>query len=237
MHVARCELEMPQQLAGRAAQSDDRIRVQVIALAAVGIEVGFRIADPPIQGVRLRVIGAGHPGAGAAALPRITGPGLVPGYARPRNRVESPPFLPGVCVVGCDEPTAVFRRRADACHDQIPQREWSCADVRAGIGRIDCCFPGHLAGGGFERGQFRVPGTDEDVVVEHGDTAILADGSLPASYSFVRMLVHPDAVTVRGVQRDDGGRRDRHEQNSVTHDRRRLDLVRRILELHHPTQA
>ncbi len=49
--------------------------------------------------------------------------------------------------------------------------------------------------------------------------------------------MQPDAVSVRGIQRDDGGRRNGHEEDSVAHHRGAFDLFGDGVELHHPAQC
>src|SRR6185295_17044104 len=57
------------------------------------VPVGRGIAGAEVYEVRLGVVRAAVPHAGAAGLPRIAGPRVVPFFTRPRNRVEAPQFL------------------------------------------------------------------------------------------------------------------------------------------------
>ena len=77
---------MPFALARGRIERHHRTREQVIALANLGIAIGPGIADRPIKHVQVRIVAAGQPTRSAAALPTIAQPGIVPEFARPRER-------------------------------------------------------------------------------------------------------------------------------------------------------
>jgi hypothetical protein len=67
---------MPFQLAGFRIQRDDRIRIQIVAVALVAEIIRRRVAYAPIQRVGFLVVGAGQPAAAPAGIARIAGPAL-----------------------------------------------------------------------------------------------------------------------------------------------------------------
>ena len=96
--VVRRELVVPLQLAGVGVERDDAVAVQVVAEPRAAVPVGRRIAGAEEHEVRLGVVGAGVPDAGAAGLPRLARPGLVARLAGTGNRVEAPDLLAGLRV-------------------------------------------------------------------------------------------------------------------------------------------
>src|SRR4029450_5294352 len=64
----RRELVMPSELPGVGVDRDDRGGVEIVTLAVVAEIAGRRIADAPVNQIRLRVVAAGHPRR--AATPR-----------------------------------------------------------------------------------------------------------------------------------------------------------------------
>ncbi len=235
--VAGSKLEVPEEFPGRTLQGDDRTGIKVVARAAAGVEVRLRVADPPVDGVGLRIVGPGHPGTSPPHLPRIPFPRLMPGLSRPGNRIEPPARLARPRIVSSDESPAVARSRPDTRDDQPIQRQRRRADVGGGIVAIDDCFPRNLASRGAQRCQLRVPGSDVHLVIQQGDAAILADRPLPATYALIGMLVHPDAMAVHAIERHHTCRGNCHEQHTVAHYWGGFDLVGVAVELNDPAQS
>src|SRR5215469_9235097 len=75
-HVVVDLLPMPLQLARFRIQRQDRVGVEIVAIAILAIEVGAGIAGPVENRVRLRVVAAGQPRAATAELPGFAGPAL-----------------------------------------------------------------------------------------------------------------------------------------------------------------
>src|SRR4051794_19261494 len=96
-------LEMPLQGARVGVERDQAVRVQVVALAPVAIPIRPRISRAPVDGVRLRLVGAGHPGGGRAGLPALALPGIVARLPLGGNGVEAPGALAGFRVIRVDE--------------------------------------------------------------------------------------------------------------------------------------
>ena len=84
VHVVRRELVVPLERAGVGVERDDRVGVEVVAVAIVAVEIGAGIAGAPVDQVERRIVGAGDPGGAAAALPRVAFPGLAALLARAR---------------------------------------------------------------------------------------------------------------------------------------------------------
>ncbi len=58
MHVVGRELEVPLQLAGLGIKRDDRVGVEIVARPIVSDQVVAGIADRPVEGVKLLVVGS-----------------------------------------------------------------------------------------------------------------------------------------------------------------------------------
>ena len=94
--VVRRELVVPLQLAGVGVERDDAVAVQVVAETLAAVPVGRGIAGAEVDEVRLGVVRAAVPDAGAAGLPRVARPRLVAGLALAGDRVEAPDFFAGL---------------------------------------------------------------------------------------------------------------------------------------------
>ena len=73
--VVGAVLEVPLVCAVVRVECQDRAGVEVVALADLAVEVGRGVADAPVQGVELGVVGAGDPGRAAAGEPGVALPG------------------------------------------------------------------------------------------------------------------------------------------------------------------
>src|SRR5215471_15126406 len=124
MDVMRGELKMPPALARVRVECDHRTTEKVITFAHLAIEIRPRIADAPIQGVRLGIICAGHPGGRPAAAPAIPLPGIVAELAWTGNRIEAPQAFPRHRIVGIDKAADSKLGAGDAGDDLVPQRQW-----------------------------------------------------------------------------------------------------------------
>src|SRR6185503_19236515 len=149
-----------------------RVAVQVVALAALAVIVGTGIADAVIREVELRIVGARHPDAGAAALPRVAGPRVVAALAGPRNGVEAPRALPGLRVVGVDEAADAVLAAGDADNHLVLD------DERRDGGRVplrevfERRVPDDRAGLHVERQQVRVERRHEEAIAEDAESPV-----------------------------------------------------------------
>src|SRR3954466_6550426 len=60
------------------------------------------VANAPVDGFGVLVIGAGHPGRAAARLPVVSAPGVMPRLALTGNGEGTPQFLAVIRIVGDD---------------------------------------------------------------------------------------------------------------------------------------
>ena len=97
------ELEVPLQLPGVGVERHNRIGVEIVSGANVGVPVGARVADPPIGEIELGVVGAGEPNGASPRLPGIVFPGLMAGLAGAGDGVELPDLLARLRVVSRQE--------------------------------------------------------------------------------------------------------------------------------------
>jgi hypothetical protein len=96
-------LEVPDALARRGAQAEDRVGEEVVAVAVGAVEVIGRRARGRVQKAALLVERDARPGVGAATvLPRAFRPGVVAELARVRDGVECPLLRAGVDVERTD---------------------------------------------------------------------------------------------------------------------------------------
>src|SRR5579863_8577697 len=108
----RSELEIPLQFAGVGIQRHYAVAVEIVAAPVATMKIGAGISHAPVGQIRNGIIRPCHPDRGAAVHPGITGPGLMSGLARSRNRVEAPSFPTGSRIVGCDVTAdAIFATR------------------------------------------------------------------------------------------------------------------------------
>ena len=126
----RRELVVPLQPAGVGVERDDRIGVEVVAGPLLGFQSGPGLPTPQYVRLSVGIVRAGHPDRAAAVLPRLGSqyvvgvrrarlPGLMPGFARPGNRVEAPDLLSRARVVGGDEAANAVLAAADADDDLV----------------------------------------------------------------------------------------------------------------------
>src|SRR5207249_1039878 len=100
-------------------ESEDRIRVQVIALAHVRVP-GCWVAHPEECQVQRRVVGRREPDGPSAILPRLTRPRLYTGFPRRWNRVGPPQLLTAVRIEGGDEAAYPHLTGTTRAQDNFP---------------------------------------------------------------------------------------------------------------------
>src|SRR5207245_1764470 len=103
VHVVRRVLEVPFLRAGIRIESDQAVRIEIVALAHIAVPVGSRIPRTPVDGVALRIVSARHPGGGGPGFPALAFPGFVPRLALGGDGVEAPQPLAGLGVIAIDK--------------------------------------------------------------------------------------------------------------------------------------
>ena len=136
---------MPLQLAGRRVERDDRVAVEVRALAIAAVVVGRRRADRRVDDAALGVDGEERPDVGARSiLPALAFPRLDARLAGARHGVKRPEQLAGPRVPSADVAVEARARRLlavvaagddDVLVDRRRRREAEAAvDVAADAG-------------------------------------------------------------------------------------------------------
>ena len=219
-------LEVPLEAPGRRIEREDRIGVEVVALALGAVVVGARVAGRPVERLQRRVERSGEPRGGAAALDgRAAPPRLGARFPARGDRPESPRFLAGHAIEGGHEAADTFVAARDPRHDQRAD------DQRGGRGPVVLPpvghgrFPQQVAGEAVEREQVRVVGDHEDAIAVHRHAAVDAGGGVAGQALRARPLIVPDAAPgpgVQGVALVGAG----HVHDAVDDDRRHLQARR-----------
>ncbi len=147
-----------------AIERQDRIGVEVVAVAVVAVEIGAGIADRPVERVELRIVRAGHPG-GAATRARANSPSRFPNPARrasARSRIAR--LLCRSLIEGGDESAHALIAARGAGDDQIAddERRGGAVVVLMPVGHLG--FPEQLAVEAVQRDHVRVVGQHEDAI-------------------------------------------------------------------------
>ncbi len=216
MVIPRRELEVPDELARRGLQGNDRIGVEVVAVAHGGIVVGLGIADAPEKQIRLGVIGAGHPGGSPALLPGVPRPTVVMRIARLGDGVEGPAQLSGGGIVRVQQAVSLLEAGAD--HDQIAHGQWRRTDP-VPVLLLHTRLPQRLAGVCRQGNQARIPGTEEQAVAQQRDTPVYRRADILDSRRRSRGVVCPDALPGARIHRYYLTRRESEEHDAVSNHR------------------
>ena len=170
----RSELEMPARRAGVPVQRDQGAGVQVVAGARVAVPIRPRIVDAPINQVELGIVGARHPGGSTAGLPRVTGPGFVAGFARPRDCPKAPCPPARLRIVGIHEASHARLAAANAHHHFAAngERRHRHAIARLVVGHL--CGPPFLPALDVERHQ---------IAIERGDVQLVVQDRWPTAHA------------------------------------------------------
>ena len=124
MDVVRCELEIPFELAGLRFERQDRVGVEIVALAIVAVVIETGIAGRPVHEIELRIVRARHPGGAAAMLRLLALPGFGTGLTRRSARSRSARLpCPVVGVVRRDESAHTFVATGGSGDHQIADDE------------------------------------------------------------------------------------------------------------------
>ena len=240
--VVAHDLVVPDALSGGGSQREHAVAEEVGAVAVAAPEVPRRRAgrqeDEPA-----RVVDADPAPRVRAAdgLPRVGGPGVVAGLARPRDRVERPPDRAGAHVVGADvagEPKGPAPRgrecRGSAGRDRRRPASWRARRGRLGRARAlragprgrPCrsrarafpCAPRARTGTARRcRGRARPrPSRQYDDAAIHAERVLLGPGG--------EGVEAPQLASGRGVESEGLQPRRRRVEDAVHHDRVALDL-------------
>src|SRR5690348_8383682 len=116
-------------LAGRGIEPQHGAGIEIVARMQ-GTRPWRGVADAPIDGLGVLVVGAGHPGRTTARLPVVALPGVMAGLALARNG-EGPPQLLAVLGIEGRDITADAEFAAGAADN-----DFSVDDQQ--IGRASC---------------------------------------------------------------------------------------------------
>ncbi len=210
-------LVVPDQLAGRGAERQDRGQVEVVATAGAAPRaiVHARVAGPDVEQVELGVEGHGIPDRAAeTGFPeRVRRPGLggalelrmlVGAVLAGRHGVEAPGQLSGVEMIGGEVAAHAEIGTAIADHDQVAHDARRSGD-RVGLAEVGGPdAPERVAIVGVERDQPSVEGAQVDASMGVGHAAIHDVAArmpgLPARHLGV---VPPELASGPGVQGED----------------------------------
>ena len=214
-------LVTPGNLAGLHVDGDGGRREQVVALAHMAVPRAG-VAGAEISQAGLGVVGAAHPGGGAAGFPGLAGPGGVGGAADAVflavlvahvafNRGAGPDQLASFRVARINAAD-----HAELATGQAGQQQ-AVSDQRSGGGAVasgvivDFFFPDHFAGVLVQRHQLGVERGEDHQVVKQGRTPV---HHVAARHDAFRqaVLVLPELLAGLGVQRVQArvGSRDKH---------------------------
>ena len=235
---------MPLQLARVRIERDDAVAVEVVAEARAAVPVGRGVAGAEVDEVRLRVVRAAVPHAGAARLPRVAGPRLVAGLALAGDRVEAPDLPAVFRVERRDVPANAEIAAGHADDDLVLDDD---GRVRDGVFLGDLLaelrggdVPDDLARLRVDRDQMRVDRAHVERVAQNRQPAAHAAAARPRR-DLRLVLERPERPAGHGVERDDlidalHGRSLQRVEHAVHDERRRLEFLER-LRLPHPLQV
>src|SRR5262245_25229366 len=204
VRIIRSHLVMPDHFAGLGPNSDDRIRVEVVAFPVDRIP-RRRIADAPEYEVELGIIGAGDPGRAAAGLPGLLvgGPGLGALLTAFGDRIGAPQRLAGLRIEALEIAAyAVFGARDAGDHHAV--RDQRCDRHRVAVlGVLGFGAPDLLAGLLVERDHIGVERGAVELAVEQR-TATIDDAAADDPCRLRRIFDHglPDFLAGQGIDRD-----------------------------------
>src|SRR6185437_2341652 len=105
-----------------------------------------RVADAPINGLGVLVVGAGHPGGAAAGLPVVAFPGVMAGLALAGDGEGSPQLLAVFGIEGRDITADTELAAGAADNDFAVDDQRHQGHVLPLLVVLDLLVPDHLAG-------------------------------------------------------------------------------------------
>src|SRR3954467_3959766 len=103
VYIVRRELKIPFQFSRVRFDCQYTSCIEIVTGAGISHKIGCRVAGGPEQGVKLRIICAGHPGCGTSVQIGITWPTGGSEFSRPRNSPETPFQLASQRIIGGDK--------------------------------------------------------------------------------------------------------------------------------------
>ena len=168
------ELVVPLQGARARIDGDQRVGVEIVALAVVTVIIRIRIAGAPVQEIELGIVGAGHPRAAAAAFQHtgVGGPRLAAPLPKTGNGVEPPDALARCRIVGVEKaPGGIFT--AGDPDDHLAVDHERCQGRRVpGLVVSQDDVPKNPSGRAVERQQMRVERDHEQAMVKHAEASV-----------------------------------------------------------------
>ena len=227
----RCELVVPPQPAGVGIERDDTVAVKIVAEALAAVPVGSGIPGSKVDEIRVGIIRAAVPHAGAACLPGVARPGVMSGLAWPRNRVEAPHLLARLDVEGGNETAnaAISARHAD---DDLVLDDERCVRDRVLVHRPrGLSVPDHPARLRVDRKQVSIDGAHEERIAEDRKSATDAAAARPRLRRR-GVLERPEHAASHSVERHDlvpslDRRALQRVQNPIDGQCRRLEFLER----------
>ena len=212
-------LVMRRDLAAGDVERDHGRGIQVVAAAGCA-DPRPRVARAPVRDPRCGIIVAGEPRRHAAVFPCIAGPGFVPRFARPRDRIGLPHGFPGSGVECRDKPADAEFAAGNADHDLALRNQWRHRHVIPGQVILDLRFPAYFAGFRVQRDEERIDGGEVHGIAIQRDPTVRRVHLQQIFGQFA--TVAPDQIAAARVDREDLVLRGGHEHDAVVHERRRL---------------
>jgi hypothetical protein len=172
--VVRGVLVVPPYLAVVRVHGDNGVGVEVVALTDASVEVGRRVAGPPVQEIQLQVVGARDPAVCTTPRPGLTvfGPGVGPGLPRLRHGVRPPGASSGVDIEGVEVAAHPEFPAGAPYDDQVLHDEGGERSALTGPHITVRLVPDRLPSDAVEREHMGVQGDEDDLPVGHGDPAV-----------------------------------------------------------------
>ena len=196
-------LVVPLQFPAVGIQGHDAIGIEIVSGPVFPVEVGGRIAHPPVDQVQLRIVGARHPGGAAAIFPTVALPGFVALFSWPGDGPEPPGPPAGPGVEGVQIAPMGRVAPGDPDHDLVLDHQGRARDVAAALlHALDLDVPDLLPCLGVQRHQAVVDRPHEDQAVAQGHPPV--PGAIEeAELLGLRMVIVPKLLAGDGIQRED----------------------------------
>ena len=212
-------VEVALDLAGVRIEDQRAVGEQVVTKAHVTVEVRTGVADGPVQGVGVLVVGTRDPGRTATVLPAFAGPGVVAWLARAGNRVGLPHRGTGVGIDRRD-PAANAVLGAGSTEDDLARQCHRHDGEGFGVGVVtQLLVPDHLTGLVVERNDMRVERGQIDLVLVYGNATVhYVAAQLREHIARQLALVLPVDLASGAVDREHLVVRAGHVDRAVDHD-------------------
>ena len=226
------ELVVPAHLSRVGVERQQGIAVEVVAEPDITVEIWTGVSGSIEHEVRVRIVGAGRPHAGAGRGADVR-PGVPSWFPRPRNGHRPPDALAGLHVVGVDETGNQVLPAGDT-DDELVLDDERCD--RRGVAFLvldDLGVPQHGAGARVQRDDVGVERGHEEAVAENAKAPV----DRPAAHAHVRRelaAIAPERPTGSRVDRPRQVVLARDVEHAVDHQRRRFELAAAGVGLERP---